>query len=157
MKALPIDPATRVQYELPTPGGARIVEITPGLPASEADIPVEAIVVAVDGLAVNSPADLSLLVRRAGAGAEIELAYYFRGELQRRTVRLAASAAATREELPPPGEPVASQIEKPRIEQRSRLDEMEAQIQSLERRLEQLEQMLKRLTDAALREGDLSP
>lgn len=153
VKALPIDPATHAEFELPTRGGARIVEVTPGSPASQADVPVEAIVVAVDGLEVRSPADLSLLVRKAGPGAEIELAFYFRGELMRRTVRL----AGPREELPPLDEPAATEAEKPRIEQPSRLEALEEQVATMQQRIEELEQMLRRLTDAAIQEGELSP
>jgi predicted metalloprotease with PDZ domain len=125
-----VDEPTRQRLGLPVARGALVVEVVAGSPADKAGIPVDAVIVAAD----DRPADLADVVRLGHADQEVELSYFFQGELVRTTVRLAAAGVDDAPaELPP-------------------ADEAAARIEALDRRIQELEQRIEVL-EGALRNG----
>jgi S1-C subfamily serine protease len=120
VRAEPLDARSRLRLRVPVGRGAIITTVVVGSPAARAGLPTDAVIIALDGQAVNSPDDLSRLVTAAGPGREIELAYYQGDQLIRQRLRLAADG--------------------PSAEQR--IVELERRVLQLEQRIEQLERRL---------------
>ena len=167
VRAAPVSPATQRRLRLPVTQGALVAGIVTGSPADEAGIPLDAVIVGINGQAVGGPDDLARLVNQAGPGAEIELQYFDRGRLMRRRVRLRspdASATArpgenptrgsTVEEIgeprdahrlpPPAGEPFSRQPTQPGAPN-AFSQQLDQRLQHVEQRLERLEALLERL------------
>jgi membrane-associated protease RseP (regulator of RpoE activity) len=114
-----------------------VVSRVVGSPAEQAGLPLEAVIVAVDGQPVTSPVDLARLIEAAGPGKEVELTFYAEGERRTVRVRLAAVVGppvdprtAVRPLDPPPPPPDYAE----RIEQlERRINELEKRVQELER------------------------
>ncbi len=92
IKTLPVDDQTRARLRLSSNAGALVIARTLGSPAEKANIPLDAVIVAVDGQRVGSPNDLSALLTQAGAGKTVELTYLWNGETARSNVTLGMSS-----------------------------------------------------------------
>jgi len=120
--------------------GAVVLRLVPGSAAQEADVPVEAVIVAVDGEDVESPDDLRKLIAQAGPGAEVRLSYIEQGKLKTRKVRLAKAVAG-----PPPlvAEPAEREPPPQGESDQDRIAVLEQRVQELEMRLSALERLLR--------------
>lgn len=116
-----LDASGRERLEVPVGRGARVVAVALGSPAERAGVPVDAVIVAVDGRAVDSPDDLAAQILRAGPNREVELAYYIGAQLMRQRVRLRGEAQGGDE----------------------RIEALEQQVRTLEARVSALEKLLK--------------
>ena len=97
VRTLPVNESDRMRLGLPQASGARVVARVPGSPATQIDIPIDAVIIAVNGEAVDSPSQLSALLARAGTGSRIELSYFTAGQLVRTRVTLGVAPAAATE------------------------------------------------------------
>ncbi|HJT34444.1 MAG TPA: PDZ domain-containing protein [Pirellulales bacterium] len=142
-----VDAQVQADAGLPDARGAVVTHVTEGSPADLAKVPLRAVIVAVNGKEVDSPASLKRLIAAAGPGKEIRLDYYHRGKLVERTLRLA-------EVLEPEGgvapaaanEPVAdsqkpSEEPEPLTDQ-ERIERLEERVRQLEARLNEFERLL---------------
>ncbi len=81
------------QRRLPVRSGAMITAIIQDSPADQAGLPLGAVIVALDGRRIDSPADLVAAIRTAPTDREIELSYYEEDRLYRKRVHLLGTAA----------------------------------------------------------------
>jgi len=135
-----------------------------GSAAAAARIPVESVIVAVDGSPVNGPSELTRLVTAAGRGREVLVEFYYRGRLERRNVSLGQNTGNPRDagrwqaadrdnegdrgdegqpERPLPERPLPT--EHPAEEPLSNTDDLQERVRMLEARLLQLERLIERL------------
>jgi S1-C subfamily serine protease len=141
VRTRPLTDETRQRLRLPVgANGALVVSRTVGSPAVQAGIPLDALITAIDGKPVGSPRDLTQLVAQAGAGREVQIAYYYGGSEQRAKVKLAEFGAGPGG-LPGDGSVGASSLPAPPAPQYGRLPipDDKTRIESLERRVQQLE------------------
>ena len=89
----------RERLGVPVRRGAVITMVRPGSPADRAGVPVDAVVVAMDGQKIASSEELVGLIRESRAGTDAEVSYYVGDKLARKSVKLAPSAAIST--LPP--------------------------------------------------------
>ena len=89
----------RARLGLSSTAGAHVIARTRGSAAEKANIPLDAIIVSVNGQAVGSPNDLSALLAQAGAGSTIELTYLY--NRQPTTARVTLGAMPTGSQMPP--------------------------------------------------------
>jgi len=80
------------QRRLPVRSGAMITAIVQGSPADQAGLPLGAVIVALDGRRIDSPADLVAAIRAAPTEREVELTYYEGDRLYRKRVHLLGSS-----------------------------------------------------------------
>jgi hypothetical protein len=107
-------------------------------------LPLEAVILEVDGQAVGSPTDLARFISAAGPGKEVTLTFYSNGKVTSAPVVLGGSTPAPeyRNGLSSPA-PAQNQFGKPTLPPRSledRLTELERRLVLLEGRLSKLEQ-----------------
>lgn len=163
----------RARLGLSSTAGAHVIARTRGSAAEKANIPLDAVIVGVNGDAVNSSTDLSALLARVGAGRSVELTYIYNGKTVRTSATLGAMPAGSpmpqgnawppsgatpapplpgdiaREQNPgsPTGSPTPPQQPTYRVSQPT-----DAQrIEMLERRVHELEQRIKELEDRSAR------
>jgi hypothetical protein len=120
VRTLPVNESDRIRLGLPSARGARVVARVPGSPAVQVDIPIDAVITAVNGEVVDSPSQLSAVLARAGAGSRIEITYFGGGQLTRTRVTLGEAPAAVPETAVPPvaavvPAPVAAPVPRPAI------------------------------------------
>ncbi|MGI8980192.1 MAG: PDZ domain-containing protein [Pirellulaceae bacterium] len=168
----------RERLGVPVRRGAVITMVRPGSPADRAGVPVDAVVVAMDGQMVANSEELVELIRGAKPGTETELSYYVGDKLARKSVKLAPATVISTlppgygSERPlnlgPPGasRPLLSRVEKvvegltkpaaaagPNSEDIVALQQsysnLQAQMKLLVDRIDELEARLKLLEDAA--------
>jgi len=120
--------------------GAVVLQLVPGSAAQNSDLPVEAVIVAVDGEDVESPDDLRRLVAQAGPGAAIILSYLDHGERKERKVRLAKAVAGS---PPVMAEPAEHEPPLEGASDQERITLLEERVQELETRLLALERLLR--------------
>jgi hypothetical protein len=89
----------RERLGVPVRRGAVVTMVRPGSAADRAGVPVDAVVVAMDGQMVATSEELVALIRAAKPGAEAELSYYVGDKLARKSVRLVPATAIST--LPP--------------------------------------------------------
>lgn len=89
VRAVPATAEAARHLRLPTTRGALVVEVRPNTPAAEAGIPVDAFITAINGFAVENPADLVAMLNRVEYGDEVEITFYWRDQMLTRTVTLA--------------------------------------------------------------------
>ena len=85
----------RARLGLSSTAGAHVIARTRGSAAEKANIPLDAIIVSVNGQAVGSPNDLSALLAQAGAGSTIELTYLYNRQPTTARVTLGAMPAGS--------------------------------------------------------------
>lgn len=169
VRTMPVTDQDRVRLRLPSAAGAHVMDRTPGSPAARANIPVDAVITALDGAPVGTPTDLSMLLARAGSGKEVELTYVYNGNQVQTKVTLGFDAASrdigrtavngypapspslsSSPNVPPPAPtPGGNQSPPnstppqyrsvPRSADSQRIDAMDQRIQQLERRVQELE------------------
>ncbi|MCO6459574.1 MAG: PDZ domain-containing protein, partial [Pirellulaceae bacterium] len=105
-----VSDAARQRYGLNVARGALITSIRAGSPADRAGLPLGAVIVAVDGRRVDSPAELAELVGQFDPASSVEVAYYQADRLVRKRVDLAPVA-----NLSPPGLPRLDPAEEPAL------------------------------------------
>lgn len=88
VRAVPITPEMQVSLNLPEPRGALVVEVRPNSPAHHVGLPLEAVIVAVDGKRIDSPQMLSEALAARGRGAAVRLSFFRYGQLSERTIKL---------------------------------------------------------------------
>jgi PDZ domain len=99
-----VDPVTAAlvrQHRLPVRSGALITAIVQDSPADQAGLPVGAVIVALDGLRIDSPADLVAAVQTARIDRPVELSYYDGERLYRKRVHLLGAGAQPALPTPP--------------------------------------------------------
>jgi hypothetical protein len=79
--------------------GALITMVRPGSPADRAGLPINGVVVAMDGQKISNSDELVGLIRAARPGSETELSYYVGDKLARKSVKLAPATVIST--LPP--------------------------------------------------------
>ncbi len=82
----------RLRLGVPVRRGAVITLVRPGSPADRAGVPIDAVVVAMDGQMVGNSEELVALIRGAKPGTNMELSYYVGDKLARKSVKLAPAA-----------------------------------------------------------------
>lgn len=135
-----VDPQSKVAETLPMPKGAYVVRVAEGSPAAIAGIPVQSVIVAVDGQEVADPDDLKQIIAATRPGQEVKVDYYSRGKLVERRVTLAefmpespvVASDAPREADEPAG-PLTDQ---------QRIEQLERRVRMLEARLAEFERFL---------------
>ncbi len=93
----PITEEARRRYGFSVRRGALVAVVHRGTPAERAELPVGAVIVAVDGRRVDTSDFLIAYLRDARPGDEIDLTYYQGDDLFAKKIRLAAAGA---DELP---------------------------------------------------------
>jgi S1-C subfamily serine protease len=150
VRAVPVSADAQRQFNLPSANGAVVMGVTVGSAAERAGIPVGSVITAIDGQPVTDPEELGRLIRQAGAGKEIEVAFSHRGqEFRRRTVLSGGAAPAAAQNLSPvrpvsPGvgsrlSPDAFGASAPAPD---RMEQLERRVRDLEARIAQLEAAL---------------
>ncbi len=157
MRTQPITEEARRRLNLQSTAGALVVNRTPGSPAEAAGIPLDAVIVAVNGAPVESPTDLLRLVSQAGPGAQIDVSYIAGGEGRQAKVTLQeaagagpAPAARTTTQLPVAPTPLDDRAPPPAAQpdssaaDRAEIDALKHRVQDLEQRIDQLEKAAKK-------------
>ena len=93
-------------YGLPRPMGTKIQEAVPGSPAASAGLRQEDVIVSVNGVEVERPSQLQLLIAQRRPGDEVEIGFFRDGEARETSVRLGTSPIGVSE--PPAATPVVS-------------------------------------------------
>ena len=82
----------RARYDAPATSGAFVTNIRPESPAARAGLPLGAVIVTFEGERINTADELVEAISASSPGTEVELTYYDKDKLRRRTVKLAAAA-----------------------------------------------------------------
>ena len=158
----------RAAYGLAARRGALITQIRPGSPADRAGLPLNGLIVMVDGRRIDSADDLVAFIRAARPGQEVEMGYYEGDVLRRKTVRLGPTAVGFAPTTPPavggggPGiglggdRPVLNRLEKvadsiigargaPTVYDPSDMATLKARVAELTEQVKALEERLKTL------------
>ncbi len=147
VRAIPLSPEAQNFLGLRTRAGALVTQVLAGSPAAAARIPLEAVIVAVDGARVADPTELSRLINAAGNGGRVEIEFYARGQLVKRTVILGqyseAPTPADALTVGPPGDDVPAPPS-PALS----IEAIAERLDALERRISELEDAVRRLTPA---------
>lgn len=119
--------------------GALVSEVFADSPASKAGLPVDAVIVAIDGRRVANPLELARRIGMAGAGKEVELTIVARGEEKSIRVTLGGMDETMSTEV---GSPSVGLESEPGAGGDGELAE---RVRQLEERLNRLEALLRRL------------
>jgi membrane-associated protease RseP (regulator of RpoE activity) len=157
VRTQPVTEETRRRLNLPSTGGALVVARSAGSPAEAAGIPLDAVILAVNGAPIESPNDLLRLVSQAGPGAQIEVTYLAGGETRQAKVALqetasaAANAPPRNAPLPTAPAPLDDRATAPATDRadssaadRAEIDALKHRVQDLEQRIDQLERAAKK-------------
>lgn len=90
------------QRRLPVRSGALITAIVQGAPADQAGLPLGAVIVALDGRRIDSPADLVAAISAAPTDRAVELSYYEGDRLYRKRVHLLGASRTQFDPTAPP-------------------------------------------------------
>lgn len=152
VRAVPVDETARQKNSLPDLRGALVAEVFPGSPAAKTELPIDAVILTVDGAPVDDPADLARRVAAAGSGEQIELGYHFHGSLRQQRVTLAGEKPAVAAAVPgvvakPPSD--APHLDgavdgRSTPDAATKLDAIEQRLDELENRLQRIEALLER-------------
>lgn len=150
VRTQPVTAEVRRRLGLRSSSGALVVARAPGSPADKAGIPLDAVIVAVNGTSVESPLDLARLVSRAGSRAEIEITYVAEGATRQAKIALdeAPGGPVGRSNAPLPLAPAAQpdNIAAPTApsDDRAEVEALKRRVQELEQRVRDLEQVGKK-------------
>ncbi len=160
VRSVAVTPDVQQQHNLAEAAGAHVIHVAPDSPAAKANVPLGAVITAVDKFPIKSPEELADVIRSSSTPT-VELTYVHAGRTQRVTADLGQAAdappalvetqarkaqgpalvapnnpsstpAATT--TPPPPQP-----NPPTPAAKDRLDELLDRIEALERRLEAIE------------------
>jgi membrane-associated protease RseP (regulator of RpoE activity) len=146
VRTQPVTGEARQRLGLRSTSGALVVARTPGSPADKAGIPLDAVIIAVNGTPVESPLDLARLVSRAGGHAEIDITYVAEGATRQAKVALdeMAGGSVARSIAPLPLAPAAQPdniaATAAPADDRSEVEALKRRVQELEQRVRDLEQ-----------------
>ena len=150
VRTQPVTSEVRQRLRLPSAAGALVVARAPGSPADKAGIPLDAVIIAVNGTAVESPLDLARLVSRAGGRAEIEITYVVEGATRQVQVALdeppGGPVGRSNAPLPLAPAPQPDNITAPAAPSDAR-----AEVEALKRRVQELEQRVRDLEQAGMK------
>lgn len=144
VRAVPLSREMQEALNLPEANGALIVEVRENSAAQRAGLPVEAVIVGIDGKTIYSPADLAEVLAARGPGAEVRLSYFRFGQLTEKRVRLGppdvakASGESPDSTLPEPVRP-----EPPKLPSTDDPAALRLRVRELESRILELESQLK--------------
>lgn len=154
VRALPVSTELQRRYGLVVRRGAVIENVQPGSAAERYGLPIGAAITAVDGARIDSPDDLANAVAAARPGDTIEVSYYLRDQVYRKSVRLSPASSVA---APVPGEdrPLLRRLERAldpgaapegrsMAELQAQVDSLSAQVEALEDRIRELERRLPR-------------
>jgi hypothetical protein len=170
VRTLAVTQQDQMRLGLPSTAGAHVLGRNPGSPAEKANIPLDSVITALNGMPVATPNDLTAMLARAGAGSEVELTYYYNSaptqtkvtlgllaasrDLGRLPPQIAASSTPPSSSSAsnwPPSNPMSS-ANQPRSmgttppQSSAQSNTADAQrIETLERRVQQLEQRIQEL------------
>ncbi len=160
VRSVVVTPDVQQQHNLAEAAGAHVIHVAPDSPAAKANVPLGAVITAVDKFPIKTPEELADVIRSSSAPT-VELTYVHAGRTQRVTADLGQAAdappalvetqarkaqgpalvapnspsstpAATT--TPPPPQP-----NPPTPAAKDRLDELLDRIEALERRIEAIE------------------
>lgn len=134
-----VDAASAAALGLPVARGAYVTRVREGSPAATAGIPVQAVIVAVDGQEVGDLADLKQIIAATHPGQEIKVDYYSRGKRIERRVRL-AETLPDEPALLPEAAPMPP-LQAPELTDQQRIEQLEGRVRALEARLAELERI----------------
>jgi S1-C subfamily serine protease len=136
-----LTPDLQLRLKVPSPVGAAatgvvVVGVMQGSPAEQAGIPLEAVIVMINGKPVQYPNDVAQFLAEIGAGNEATLTYYSNGERFERRVKLDAQVSAPQPPAnaltPPPTAPLQS-LDSPQVfELKKRVEQLEQRVRELE-------------------------
>jgi hypothetical protein len=164
VRTLPVSDQDRVRLRLPDGNGAHVVGRSLGSPAERANIPLDAVITAVNGQSVTSPQDLTALLAQAGIGQNVEVTYFYNGTSASANATLAAmtgsiplaqsppiaprglAGPSSPESISAPGEmPMPSNslpsrsFSQPSQGDAQRIEELERRVRELEQKFQDLE------------------
>lgn len=146
VRVVTVDPTQQYVLRLPVVRGAQVVAVLKDSPADRAGIPLNAVIVAVDGQRVDRAEDLTTRLVAAGAGKDVSLSYYVEGRPYERKVTLTQGAVTaerpTTAEPMPPGAAEPLSLPPPNEQAAARIAALEARLAALEARIRELEQAL---------------
>jgi hypothetical protein len=118
--------------------------VAEGSPAAQSGIPLQAVIVAVDGQEVADPADLREILSQTRPGQEIKVDYYSRGKLVQRRVTLAEMSPEG--PITPPdmagGPPPPAELPTDVSSDREQFERLRRRVLQLEARVAELERLL---------------
>jgi S1-C subfamily serine protease len=100
--------AARQRYGLNVTRGALVTSVRSGSPADQAGVPLGAVIVALAGNRIDSPADLARAAGELRPDEDVELTFYQGDRLSRKTLEMGAALAVSPPDLPAPLGPAAS-------------------------------------------------
>jgi serine protease Do len=107
----PVEAVDAEYYRLPRPMGALIQDVVDGSPAGDAGLQQEDVVVELDGVTIERPSQLQLLIAQHRPGEEVSVRFYRNGEVRDATIRLGVAPLGQR----PPEEPAPARTSSTRI------------------------------------------
>jgi hypothetical protein len=150
IRSVPPTELDKAQHGLPNLRGAVVLSIAAGSPAHLAGIPLQAVVVAIDGQNVSGPTDLARRIATYEPGQDVEVSYYYKREHHRRRLVLADAHETDGSEHFAAGD-VAVVTGGSSPADAARVAALEREVQSLSRRLEELERTIESLRPATER------
>jgi len=96
----PVEPVDAEYYGLPRPMGALVQDVPTDGPAAQAGLRQEDVIVAIDGVDVERPGQLQLLIAQKRPGDRVRVRFYRDGEAQEVTVRLGQAELGPRTPQP---------------------------------------------------------
>jgi predicted metalloprotease with PDZ domain len=152
VRSVPPTELDKAQHGLPNLRGAVVLSIAAGSPAHLARIPLQSVIVAIDGQNVSGPTDLARRIATYEPGQEIEVSYYFKREHHRQRLALADAAEVDAgPQLTANGGQVESSDAGSANDSSDRVEALERDVETLKRRIESLERTIKSLQPATNR------
>jgi predicted metalloprotease with PDZ domain len=154
VRSAPATELERIQHGAPSKQGATVMAIEAGSPAQSAGVPLDSIIVAIDGKTITGPSDLARRIATYEPGDEVEVSFYYKQELYRRRLVLADSLAPPEAAVfvaPPPGAQAAADRDAGKAPTRvvrpsgATVAELEQKVDMLSRRVAELEKTVQDL------------
>ena len=136
LRVAPIDPLS-LDASVTPPRGAVVVEVAPGSPAYKANVPVGAVITAVDGRRIDGVDDFTMLANTSAADGKVRIAYFNLGVPYERDLTIDTTAMT-----PPPGAATPPLVLRPPENPLATITRLEEHIQALEARIGELERRL---------------
>lgn len=137
----PVDEKLAEAAGSPVSHGALVVSVADDSPAARAGIPLQAVIVSVNGREIQDAADLKRAIAANRAAPEIKVGFYHRGKLIERRVQLADVEPSDPSPIVDVG-PEPSDLSARPLTDKQRIEQLERRIQALEARLSDLERVL---------------
>jgi hypothetical protein len=144
IRSVPPTELDKAQHGLPNLRGAVVLSIAAGSPAHFARIPLQAIIVAIDGQNVSGPTDLSRRIATFEPGQEIEVSYYYKREHHRQRLTLADAYETGGQQQYTTGD-VAVVTDETAQADAQRTVALEREVAALKRRVDELERTIETL------------